>query len=409
MKNLNKIIVIIIMIVVVSIVVIEFFYYIGKNSAENISDMNSNTIKIENDVIKNEIIENKLEETNTIENEVSIKNVYTISDCDFDLFEDDDRDGGIKIFEYDDSNEDYAEIYYVSYDYTTDPSYKYTLEITDESNKSVLYNNKKEENVIGGIVSKVKIKKLTLKEKITFSIFEKNSETNEIYDDAKIQIDLSKKLKVKEKIDKSSKIVSRTLGDVKFKCIYDEYEYFGTTSHSYSKNLIGENCSFSVNTQYGDRLINEEHIEVSYDKNVNNLSLEKAFENLNLITSNVGQYGLSDVYGMDIYDKKGEHQKTVVITFEDMIDLCNGLTIEKDGEKYTKDSFETNAEMSLLKDEMVEIGKGIQALKYHYSTDESVEYYMFEYNNNIYYIRIPKDEKVNDEVKLFLDSLELIK
>lgn len=398
MKNFKNIIFAII-VVVILLVLVQFFYYICENFIESKTDTNLNQIKTENN----------LEDTNIVNKDAQIKEVYTISDCDFDLFEDDDYEGGVKLLEYNDTNNEYAEIYYVSYDYTTEPSYKYTIEVTDESNKSILYNDKKEQIVIGGEVSKVKIKKITLKEKITVSIFEKDYETNEIYDKAKTQIDLSKNLKIKEKIDQSENTVDRVLGDVKFKCVYDEYEYFGTTAHSYSDNLVGENCSFTVKAQYGNRLIGEEHIEFNYNVNVNNLNLEETFENLNLITSTVGQYGLSDFYGMDIFDKNGEHKKTVVITFKDMIDLCNGLTIEKDGEKYTKNSFETYEGMSLVKDKIVEIGKGIQALKYHYSTDDSIEYYMFLYNNKIYYIRIPKDEKVSDETKLFLDSLELIK
>lgn len=338
--------------------------------------------------------------------------VYSIKDKDFYLYKD--ADGryedfrGIKLLEFDNSAKNYIEIYYVSYDYTTDPSFYYSLEITDESNNSLLLEGEKEQQVIGGVVSTVKIKKLSLDRKINFSIFEKNTETNDIINSSQIQIDLEKDLEEKVKINQSSNLKNGKLGDVNFKYIDSKTVYFGTTSHAYSKKLVGENASLPIKIQYGNRLIQEEHIEVSYNKNVNNLNLEEAFENLVLINYNFGQYGLSDVYGMDITNKQGEVIDTVIINFEEMIKLCKGLAIQKDGKEYTKSSFDGFADMSMIKDENVVIGNGINAIKYHFESDEDYEHYMFIYKDNIYEIKIPINQRINYEIQQFLNSLELI-
>ena len=132
---------------------------------------------------------------NKVETESQIKEqIYSIKNKDFYLYGDaegiDEEYRGVKLLEYDNLTNDYAEIYYISYDYSTDPSFYYTLEITDESNNTLLLDGKKEEQVIGGVVSKAKIKSLSLDNKINFSIFEKYIETNEIVNSSKIQIDL---------------------------------------------------------------------------------------------------------------------------------------------------------------------------------------------------------------------------
>lgn len=344
------------------------------------------------------------------------KKVYSIKDKKIYLYEDtndiyeDYR--GIKLLEYDNSNNNYAEIYYILYDYTTDPSFCYTLEITDELNNSLLVENKKEQQIVGGIVSTVRIRKLSLDNKINFSVFEKDAETNNIVNSSQTQINLNKDLEEKIKINQSSNLNDGKLGEVNFKYIDSENVYFGTTSHYYSEKLVGEDCSLPIKVQYGNYLVSEEHIEFSCYKNVNNLSLEKAFESLVLINENFGQYGLSDVYGMDITDEKGELIDTVIITFEEMIKLCNGLTIEKDGKKYTKESFEGFAEMPMVKDKEVEIGTGINAIKYYFRLDGDNErdnyQYMFIYNDNIYNIRVPINKRIDNEIQQFLDSVELV-
>lgn len=414
MNKVNKIILIIIILLVTSTIAIVYLYNSFKNDTKTDLQQPLNEIIEDNNELENQTVSENLEEKDTYNETKKEQEVYAIKDCDFYLYSERETDGidekyeGIKLLEYDNSNSGYAEIYFVFYDYTTEPSYKYTLEITDENGNSLLMSSKKEEQVIGGMVSKVQIEKLDLDGKITFSIFEKDYETEKIYTNSSTQIDLEQDLEPKQKIDRTQDLVSRTLGDVTFKCIYDEYEYFGTTTHGYSENLVGENCSLSVEEQYGSRFIAEEHIELSYEKNVNNLSLEDAFEKLKLINGVAGQYGLSDVYGMDITNQD-EIIETIIINFEDMIDLCNGLTIEKEGKQYTKESFELYAEIQMIKDGEVEIGKGINCIKYHFESDENVERYMFIHNDNIYDIRVPMNERIEDDMKQFLDSLEILR
>lgn len=378
MKKISKFIVIILMIIVLGVA--TYFYINITNKVKT----NSNQL---------------LSETG----------VYSIKEKDFYLFEyENDRNEeyrGIKLLEYDNSNNDYAEIYYILYDYTTDPSFYYTLEVTDEANNSLLIEGEKEQQIIGGIVSTARIKKLSLDQKFNFSIFEKIEEINSISNNAQIQIDLEKDLEEKVKIDQSSNIKEATLGDINFKYINDEHVYFGTTSRAYSTELTGNNFSVPIKSQYGNYLISEEHIEFACEMNVNNLTLEDAFEKNALINQNVGQYGLSDLYGMDIYDKQGQLKETVVINFEEMIDLCNGKTININGKQYTRNSFEVYADVQMIKDQEVEIGNGIKAIKYHFEENEEYANYMFTYKNRIYYITVPNNERTEKIVKQFLDGL----
>lgn len=346
-------------------------------------------------------------------NDDTMNQEYSIKDKKFYLYEDEnDRDEeyrGIKLLEYDNSSEEYAEIYYISYDYTTDPSYYYTIKITDEKNKSIFLDGAEEKNVIGGVVSSVKIKKIDLTSKINIAVFEKFEETNNVEDSAQVQIDLSNDLEEKIKIDQSVNLTSANLDGVKFKYIDSEYVYFGTTAHAYSEKLVGENCSFPLNSQYGNNLISEEHIGFYYDKNVNNLSLEEAFDSVVLINGNMGQYGLSDVYGLAIYDyEKEEFIETIIVSFEEMIKLCKGETIKKEGKEYSKNTFSDEfATLSMYKDEYVEIGNDIKAIKYHFEYGDNTENYMFIHKDNIYNITVPTNKRTSEAVQNFLDSLEI--
>lgn len=337
--------------------------------------------------------------------------VYSIKGKEFYLYKDVDERykdyRGMKLLEYDNSSNDYAEIYYIYYDYSTDPSFYYTLEITDESNNNLLIDGEKEQQLIGGMVSIVRIKKLNLKQKFKITVFEKYTETNNVVNSSEIQIDLGIDLEEKVKINQSDKLKDGKLGDVNFKYIDDENIYFGTIQHAYSKKLTGENCSLPVRTQYGNRLISEEHIEFSYITNVNNLNLEEAFESMSLINDNLGQYGLSDIYGMSITNEQGEIIDTVIVNFYEMINLCNGLTIKKDGKEYSKKDFDHFAQISMIKIGEIEIANGIKAIKYCFEFNDICEYYLFVYNDNIYTLKIPKHERLTYEVQEFLDNLEI--
>jgi hypothetical protein len=349
---------------------------------------------------------------NTITNQEQLSSdgkVYSINSKNFYLNEDEEQeeDRGMKLLEYDNTASNYAEIYYIFYDYSVDPSFYYSLEITDESNNSVLFKGE-DGQLDCGFVSSVKIKKLNLDQIINISIFEKYTETNEISKSSEIQIDLTNDLEEKVKIDQIVDLKTGTIGEINFKYVDSDYVYFGTTSHSYSENLVGENCSLPIKTQYGNYLIPEEYIEFLSYKNVNHLDLEATYESLVLINETVGQYGLSDLYGMHIVNDDGEIVDTVIITFADMINLCNGLSIEKDGKEYTKDSFDTYAEVSMVKDSEVELANGINAIKYHFENGEEEECYIFVYRDNIYQIKLPIDDRLDTEIQQFLNSLEVI-
>ena len=59
----------------------------------------------------------------------------------------------------------------------------------------------------------------------------------------------------------------------------------------------------------------------------------------------------------------------------------------------------------MIKDQDVEIGDGIKAIKYHFEENEEYANYMFTYNNKIYYITVPNNERTKEIVKQFLNSL----
>lgn len=342
--------------------------------------------------------ENKVEETKSysIEN----KKVYLFEE-NVDDIEEEYR--GFSLLEYKDSN-DYAEIYYILYDYTTDPSFYYSLKVTDESGNNLLLN-KKEEQITGGVISTVKIKKVSLDSKINFEVLEK--EEDKISNSAELSIDLSKDLADIEKIKQTGNLKDGKVGNVEFKYIDDEYVYFGTTEHSYSKNLVGENSSLPVKVQYGNKLVAQEHIEISCEKNVNNLSLEQAFESLSLIDETFGQYGLSDIYGMNILDKNGEEViGEVILTFDQVMKLCAGEKIEVDGKEYTKETFNEFVTIKMIKDEDVIIGDGIKAIKYRFDNGDVYDYYMFIDEENIYYAKVPMEERISEETEEFLKSLK---
>lgn len=336
--------------------------------------------------------------------------VYSISNKDFNLYDNtneiDEEYSGMKLLEYD-VYKDYDEIYYILYDYTTDPTYEYYIKFEDESNNNLLLKNE-EQRIIGGVISRAKIKKQDLKSKINVSIFEKNIDQDKIENGANVKIDLEKDLEEFFKIDNSENLQDGTLENISFKYVDSENLYYGTTEHSYSNRLTGEIYSIPVKLQYGNRLVSEEHIEFSFEKNVNNLSLEEAYESLSLINENFGQFGLSDIYGLRKIDSK-EDDEEIIIDFDEMIDLCKGKSIEKNGEVYSKESFERYSEMPMEKDGNVVIGNGINAIKYYFESNKESSYYMFINDDNIFYISIPLNKRLTAETQNFLNNLDVQK
>lgn len=138
-KKVLKAIGIILLIIFVIFLVHTIRNYIIITDLQNKNSKYSNT----ENLVESEYEFNNVDDSIFVEPDISqyiLKQKYSIKDKDFNLYknEDDTRYEdyrGIKLLEYDNSNNDYAEIYYISYDYTIDPSFYYTLEITDESNE----------------------------------------------------------------------------------------------------------------------------------------------------------------------------------------------------------------------------------------------------------------------------------
>ena len=266
-RFLRQLIVFLIAIIVIGIVIlVALFVY--KNKSGKV---------VENSTIS----ENKSTPTNTVEEvvqKVSLdEKVYSIEDKDF-YFEDEEEDeeNGIKLYEYDNTNSNYAEIYYNLMSYTTDPSYSYIIEAKNEEGKSLLLNEREnsisEREMIGGITSYIKIDKENLGSKIYITVkemYEHSAKSRTIERQATTTIDLSKDLEEQKKVDFTSSTAAYELEDIKFETYKDE-KIDKNTYMPYSSNCKGTSYSIGVSAQYGNRIVSEEHIEFYAINNINN-------------------------------------------------------------------------------------------------------------------------------------------
>ena len=398
MKKSSKILIVIIIAFMVCLCLGVFYYLIVKNP---INSNNNKQATSEENVISNEgPKEDK-------EGEIHLDKAYALITREVfvngEVLSEEQTD--LEVYEYRDL-EDYDEILYCFRGYTTDPSFKYEINIKDENDNDILI----EESTEGaGNVIVAKIENVTLEQILTFTVTEiLDNEEQEITKIFETKINFKKDIEEIQKIDQISTAEERTLGDIKFKYIKDENADSWPITHAYSNELKGEIFSSSIGVQYGNTLLNEESFDFFYKRNVNNLSLEEAFEKLNIIKSNAGEYGLSDVYGLYICDDEGEILDTIEVSFEEMLKLCNGEEIEFEGVKYTSENFDFVSEIEYVQKEKIKIA-GIDAIKYYVEDNETQYYYMFEYTGNIYEIRLPNSEKLEEEVEFILNSMEIIK
>lgn len=365
----------------------------------------------------NDIIENKSENTNTVEEnleKVSLdEKIYSIEDKDF-YFEDEEEneDNGIKLYEYDNTNSKYAEIYYHLNTYLTDPSYSYIIEAKNEEGKSLLLNEREnsvsEREVVGGVTSSIKIDKENLGAKIDITVkemCEHSARSRTLERKANVTLDLNKDLEEQEKVDFSSNTATYELEDIKFEVYKDEN--VGKDSYiMVSPNCRRINYSISLSTQYGNRIVSEEHISFYAINNINNLSLDDAFDIEKQILEKVGNYGLSDQYNLIVSNGNSEVTSEFEITFEDMKKLIEGNEINVNGKRITaQDVLGESESLKIGDSSKVTIANGIKAIKYNYKTETDRTNYMFILNEYIYYIQVPNNEKYEENVNLFLDSL----
>lgn len=368
-------------------------------------------------VENNNIVENKSETTNTVEEsieKVSLEEkVYSIENRDF-YFEDEEEneDNGVKIYEYDNTNSKSAEIYYKLSSYYTDPAYSYIIEAKNEEGNSLLLNEREnsisEREIIGGTISSIKIDKEKIGSKIDITVkemYEHSARSRTIEREAKVTIDLNKDLELQEEVDFFSSTASYELEDIKFE-VYKDEEISKNTYFTASENCKGTSYSIGLSTQYGNRIVSEENIEFYCINNINNLSLQEAFDIETQISEKVGQYGLSDKYKIYVSNGSGEVTNEFEITFEEMNELIAGKEINIDGKRISlQDISNEEDNLKLGENSRVTIGNGITAIKYNYKNDSSRTNYMFILNGYIYYIKVPNNSKYETNVKLFLDSL----
>lgn len=365
----------------------------------------------------NNVLENKSEDTNTVEEnieKVSLdEKIYSIEDKDF-YFENEEEneDNGIKLYEYDNTNSKYAEIYYHLNTYLTDPSYSYIIEAKNEEGKSLLLNEREnsisEREVIGGVTSSIKIDKENLGAKIDITVkemCEHSARSRTLERKANITLDLNKDLKKQEKIDFTNNTAAYELEDIKFE-IYKDEKVEKDSYIMVSPNCKKVNYSISLSTQYGNRIVSEEHISFYAINNINNLSLDDAFNTEKEILEKVGNYGLSDQYNIIVSNGNSEVKNEFEITFEDMKELIAGKEIDVDGKRVTaQDILGQDESLKIGNNLKVTIANGIKAIKYNYKTDSDRTNYMFVLNGYIYYIDVPNNPKYETNVDLFLNSL----
>lgn len=339
--------------------------------------------------------------------------MYSIENRDF-YFEDEEEneDNGVKIYEYDNTNSKFAEIYYKLSSYYTDPAYSYIIEAKNEEGSSLLLNEREnsisEREIIGGTISSIKIDKEKIGSKIDITVkemYEHSARSRTIEREAKVTIDLSKDLELQEEIDFFSSTASYELEDIKFE-VYKDEEISKNTYFTASENCKGTSYSIGLSTQYGNRIVSEENIEFYCINNINNLSLQEAFDIETQISEKVGQYGLSDKYKIYVSNGSGEVTNEFEITFEEMNELIAGKEINIDGKRISlQDISNEEDNLKLGENSRVTIGNGITTIKYNYKNDSSRTNYMFILNGYIYYIKVPNNSKHETNVKLFLDSL----
>ena len=402
-RFLRQLIVFLIAIIVIGIVIlVALFVY--KNKSGKV---------VENSTIS----ENKSTPTNTVEEvvqKVSLdEKVYSIEDKDF-YFDDEEEEeeNGIKLYEYDNTNSNYAEIYYNLMSYTTDPSYSYIIEAKNEEGKSLLLNEREnsisEREMIGGITSYIKIDKENLGSKIYITVkemYEHSAKSRTIERQATTTIDLSKDLEEQKKVDFTSSTAAYELEDIKFETYKDE-KIDKNTYMPYSSNCKGTSYSIGVSAQYGNRIISEEHIEFYAINNINNLSLNEAFDTEIKILENIGDYGLLDKYKIYVSNGSGEITNEFEITFEEMKELLEGKEVNINGKRISAQDISNDEDnIKLGESSNVTIANGIKAIKYNYKNETDRTKYMFILNGYIYYINVPNAPRYETNVNLFLNSL----
>ncbi len=408
-RFLRQLIVFIISILIIAIVV--FVLFIKYNNKEKQEVPNKQVTQESSVTEVNETVKDKEE---VVKEKASLnKKVYSIENKDF-YFEDDEQDdySGIKLYEYDNTEDRYAELYYRLYSYTTDPSYSYKIEAKSEDGESLLLNDMdnsvSERDVIGGVTSYVKIDKEKLGTKINITVKEmcehsENSRTVER--ETETTLDLNQDLEEQEKVDIKSSTAVFELEGFKFETYKDD-KVNKSTYTMYSPKCKTVAYFIDLSTQYGNRFVSEEQIQFSVLNNINNLSLEEAFEIEKQIDEKIGHYGLADKYKIYTSNGSGEVTSEFEVTFDEMKELISGEEINIDGKRISaRDITDGSENTKYGESSKVTLAKEITAIKYNYRHETNITRYMFMLDGYIYYISVPNGERYEENVELFLNSL----
>lgn len=362
--------------------------------------------------------ENKVEETNIVNEEDKVEKVklgekiYSIENKDFYFDnEEESESSGIKLYEYDNTNPKYAEIYYCLKTYETEEAYSYIFEAENENGESLLLNDRAnsitERNIIGGEISSVKIDKEKVGSKINITIkemCEHSARSRTLERETKVTINLNNDLKEQKKVDFKNNTSSYELENIKFETYKDDDVRKDTYGH-YSENYKTTTYSIGITSQFGNRLLSEEQITFSSGNNINELNLDEAFEIERKIEENVGNYGLADKYKIYVSNGSGDITNEYEITFEDMKNLLDGKDVSVKGKKITLQDISNENNSKVSDSSKVKLGNDIPAIRYTYKNDNKTVNYMFIVEGYIYHISVPSGERYKENVNLFLDSL----
>ncbi len=272
-------------------------------------------IPIEKDKITTNLSEYKVNKTVNLK---EVKNKYT--DHTFAS-----SDGTLKLIPKVDISKmkitDIATKLYMKLDnYTTDPSFNYTLEILDINNESLLA--KDTEFLQGGIYKTILFKKIDTNQTITLNFYEQIKDDDEkIVTTAKAsyKLDLSK-LKQTNNKEKSHYTNRVDFFKLSFICWSDDEEY----EKMLNESTAGNGDYVGIPIKNNDEI--SEYIQIRRYKNIFNDSLEKLVEKLKLYEY-AGGYGLEKTH--IIFDGDKEYE----VSDEEFLEYAKKGYINIDGKK----------------------------------------------------------------------------
>ena len=282
---------------------------------------------------------------------------------------------------------------YINLDnYTTDPSFNYTLEILDENNNVLL--DKDIEYLQGGIYKTIIFKKIDVNQKITINFYEQITDDKEdIYCTAKAScsIDLSKlnELKLSEKPHFTNKVKFFNLS---FICWSDDQEY----ENLLNEPTAGDRDYIGIPIKNNNEI--SSYIQIQRYKNIFGDDLDTLIEKLKLYEY-AGGYGLDKTH--IIFQGDNEYE----VSDEEFLEYARNGFIDIDGKRIELPK-DTIHNVDYMNEEKIVIDD-VKAATWTQHYGNYITKYVFILDDYVYEIDCPNDMDDAEYVKEFVDSLEI--